>query len=94
MRVGVGGWGAGVEGRRDSPFDKLRTGFDRLKAGSQRTLRMGVDGYNGSSIEGAAPVRASETIEVRSANSPSQRTGAQVQHLVHSRTRRGFRGNR
>ena len=34
VRVGVEGWGWGAEGRRDSPFDRLRTGhFGRLRTG-------------------------------------------------------------
>ena len=35
VRVGVGGWGSGVDGRRDSPFDRLRAGpFGRPRTGS------------------------------------------------------------
>ena len=56
-----------------------------------RTLGTGDDGYNGSSIRGAAPVRAAGMVEIRSAKSPSQRRGAQVREQVWSRTGRGFR---
>ena len=103
------GWGSGAEGRRDSlpsigsstgsgqARDRLRQAqgrlFDGLRAGSQRTLRTGDDGYTGGSIKGAAPMRAAGTVEVLSANSPSIEGGAHVQHLVHRRTRSGFRGN-
>ena len=80
---------------RTGSFDKLRAGpFGRLRTGSQRTLRTGDDGYNGGSIKGAAPVRAAGMNEIRSANSPSRRRGAHVQHPVRSRPRSGFRGNR
>ena len=59
-----------------------------------RTLGAGCDGCHGVSIEGAAPVRAAGTIEVRSANLPSQGRGARLREQVQTRTGTGSRGNR
>ena len=62
--------------------------------GCGRTLGTGCGGYNADSIKGAAPVRAAGTVEVRSANSPSEGRGAHVRDLVQSRTGTGHRGKR
>ena len=68
--------GSSVEGPR------LRAAWATGRSsGRRRTPRAGRHGYNGGSIKGAAPVRAAGTIEVRSANSPSQRRGAHLREL-------------